>query len=620
MTGKLRAAYWLTPIAFCLALYWLGLRIWFAQDDFAWLNLRNMVFDLRSFLWAMFAPLAQGTIRPFSERGFFMLFSYFFGLRALPYRVFVFLNQFLNIILVMLVTRKLTRSDLAGFLAPLFWLSNIALITPMAWNSSYNEIQCASFLLLSFYLFIRYAETGERRFYRFQWVTFLLGFGALEINVVYPAIAALYAVLFARRYFRSTLPMFGVSVVFAVIDRWVGHQSGNFYYDMNFHPASMLQTLDRYWTIFLGLSQYAALKNWPDRFVFPASLMLTLAILLFTAWKSWNRKFVPLFCIAWFFIVLGPLLPLHNHVTDYYLSIPAMGVAILAAYACALAWRQGWATTALAAALALLYLVPSISIVHAGMLSDFNRADRVRALIQSVAYAKHIHPGKMILLKGVDDELFWAGIYDSPFHIFGWNDVLLTPDSRSLVRGDPHLNPVDDYYLPQSATVAALNSGAAVVYAVEGRQLRNVTRPYQAWIDSQPPPPLASSIDLGLPIFDQQLGEGWYQLEQNFRWSHQHAVVYLPGPAAPGEKLRVHGYATVQEMKPGPLHLALSIAGRAMPVQTIGPGLEFRFEYDLPSDLVGRPKIEVAFNVDRTFQPSKDGRKLGLVFGQFAIR
>ena len=82
MSRVVRVAFWLTPIAFCICLYWLGMRIWFQQDDFAWLNLRNHVTGFRSFLWAMFAPLAQGTIRPWSERGFFMVFSYFFGLRA----------------------------------------------------------------------------------------------------------------------------------------------------------------------------------------------------------------------------------------------------------------------------------------------------------------------------------------------------------------------------------------------------------------------------------------------------------------------------------------------------------------------------------------------------------
>src|ERR1700730_18251942 len=123
MSRAVRVAFWLTPIAFCIYLYWLGMRIWFQQDDFAWLNLRNHVTDFRSFLWAMFAPLAQGTIRRWSERGFFMVFSYFFGLRALPYRIFVFLNQFLNIVLLMLVTRKLTKSQLAAFIAPLLWVS-----------------------------------------------------------------------------------------------------------------------------------------------------------------------------------------------------------------------------------------------------------------------------------------------------------------------------------------------------------------------------------------------------------------------------------------------------------------------------------------------------------------
>ncbi len=239
MTRAARVAWWITPFLFCIALYWLGARIWFEQDDFAWLGLRAHVTDFSSFLKCMFAPLAQGTVRPWSERGFFMLFSWFFGERALPYRLFVFANQFLNIALVMLVARKLTKSDLAAVVAALLWLANIALVTPMAWTSAYNEIQCATFLLLSFYLFIRYTETGERKFYWAQCATFLLGFGALEINVVYPAIAALYAFSFARRYLKSTLPLFAVSAAFAAVDRFVGSKPENFYYDMTFRPGAI---------------------------------------------------------------------------------------------------------------------------------------------------------------------------------------------------------------------------------------------------------------------------------------------------------------------------------------------------------------------------------------------
>jgi len=86
------ALYWTLPVCLCLALFWRGLVIWFVQDDFGWLSLRHLVSDFQSFLWAMFAPLAQGTMRPWSECGFFMFFSSLFGLNPLPFRVFVFLN------------------------------------------------------------------------------------------------------------------------------------------------------------------------------------------------------------------------------------------------------------------------------------------------------------------------------------------------------------------------------------------------------------------------------------------------------------------------------------------------------------------------------------------------
>ncbi len=263
MTRVARGAYWVAPMAFCLALYWLGLKAWFSEDDFAWLNLRNHVIDFHAFLWAMFAPLAQGTIRPLSERGFFMVFTYFFHLHPLPYHIFVFLNQFLNIALLVLIARKLTNSDLAGFLAPVLWLANVAQVTPLAWTSAYNEVQCASFILASFYLFLRYAETGRSSFYWAQWATFLLGFGANEINVVYPALAALYAILFARRYWLSTLPMFGVSAAYALLHRLASAGSGRvFTTTWIFTPAGWPGALWQYWRILLAVPEYVNFQHW----------------------------------------------------------------------------------------------------------------------------------------------------------------------------------------------------------------------------------------------------------------------------------------------------------------------------------------------------------------------
>ncbi|MEZ5353624.1 MAG: hypothetical protein R2762_13380 [Bryobacteraceae bacterium] len=104
----------------CLAVFGKGLDCWFQQDDFAWLGLRDEILDWPSFLRVMFAPKAQGTIRPWSERGFFVLFRTLFDLDALPYRIFVFATQGLNLWLAMAVTRRMTGSLAAGAFAAIF--------------------------------------------------------------------------------------------------------------------------------------------------------------------------------------------------------------------------------------------------------------------------------------------------------------------------------------------------------------------------------------------------------------------------------------------------------------------------------------------------------------------
>ncbi len=95
----------------------------------------------------------------------------------------------------------------------MLWTANTALVTVMSWSSAYNEALCPLFLLGALALFIRYAETGRSRFWWWQLVVFTLGFGALEINVVYPALAAAY-VLFVvpaekrRRLLIGLMPRF----------------------------------------------------------------------------------------------------------------------------------------------------------------------------------------------------------------------------------------------------------------------------------------------------------------------------------------------------------------------------------------------------------------------------
>jgi hypothetical protein len=160
-----RLLWWLLPIVFLFWLYSDGLRAWFLQDDFNWLGLIRRVHERHDLLTVLFAPAAQGTIRPWSDRGFFLLFGALFGLDSLPYRIFAFVTMAANVALIAWMTRRITGSQAAGFLAAILWTANTALVTVMVWSSAYNEALCLLFLLTAMALFMQYAETGRRVFW-----------------------------------------------------------------------------------------------------------------------------------------------------------------------------------------------------------------------------------------------------------------------------------------------------------------------------------------------------------------------------------------------------------------------------------------------------------------------
>src|ERR1700737_1822316 len=191
--------YWLGPVILGLVLYWPGLMCWFQNDDFVWLKLLKIARDEKGFRWALFAPLSQGTVRTLSERIFFMSFSGIFGVNALPYRCWAFLTFALSLIVLGSLCSKLTGSRAAGFWAMTLWTVNSAMGNVLSWTAIYYEILCALFMLTSLWLLVRYVETGRKYFYIAQWITFLVGFTVLELNVVYPALAAAYALCCARR-------------------------------------------------------------------------------------------------------------------------------------------------------------------------------------------------------------------------------------------------------------------------------------------------------------------------------------------------------------------------------------------------------------------------------------
>jgi hypothetical protein len=588
------AASCLIPPLLCFVIYKRGLTAWFQADDFAWLGLRLQVHDGRSLLHALFAPMAQGTIRPWSERAFFLTFESIFGVDALPFRICVFLTQCANLTLLSAITRRLTGSRAAGLCAAILWLVNNAQAWPMVWTSVYNQILCGFFLMSSFWSLLRYIETGQPRYYLWQWILFLLGFGALEINVVYPVLAALYTFLCARNFFRTTLPLFLPSAIFSVVDRMVApiqHTGPYAFHVDGAIPATLLSYCYRV----LVPIQVDQIRGGPDVVL---ACLFGAALVGFTIMRMRQKDWFPLFCIGWFVIVLAPVLPLRDHISTYYLVLPAIGLALLGGYALASAQRV-WKAVGLMLAAVYVLLMVSADRIEVNWWQ--HRSIAIKRMVLGVARAHQLHPTQTILLDNVDEQLFRAGVYHHPFIIFGASAVYLTPGSALS----------EDFELPGGPTVNGLNHNQIVVYRVGGSRLKAITSVYEKTVAQKLSTDPPRRIDLANPLAAYLLGPEWYAPEEGFRWMPHRATLRIGGPRTRSDKLYLEGFGPPNELR-------LNVDGTPLSLKIVDN--PFFCVLSLPDQLVGRKQLEISIEADHTFRTGTDGRDLSAAFRSIEVR
>jgi hypothetical protein len=624
MTRARTVAWWTVPSLVCLLIHWQGFTAWFRADDFAWLSGFNRIHSFHDLLMVLFLPQAQGTIRPFSERAFFIIGYGLFGLDSLPFRIAIFATQFAALALAALVGAKLTGNRAAGFCAALLWAINSATVEPLAWVCVYNEVMCAFFLLLAFYFLLRHIEASievndgnpaarrySKRYKIWEWVAFLLGFGALELNLVYPVIAGAYTLLCARKFFRGTVPMLAVSIGYTIMHTLVAPPAATGVYAMHFRP-SILRTLAVYWTwsvgpVFLPTSRH--IRLW---MLLAGVAVISVALLVFFARLRAGRS-AALFCVAWYLVTLAPMLPLRDHMTEYYPYIPVIGLAWLGGWGLVEAWRRGPGGRVTAIGLAALYA--ALMLPRTVTASEWNHrlSVKTRDLVEGVARAHELHPGEAILLYGADDEQFLNAIQQKPFPLIGMNNVYLAPGSEKHIAESPGWGRVEDYILAPGIAARALDLGELQVYDVSGGVLRNITTDYS---DTLPDSGLPLRISAGDPLTDYLLGPEWYDVDVNHRWMPKRATLRMGGPAEPGKKLYLSGHAPDAL---GAVEVTVTVDGAPLPPQTVRPG-PFDAVFPLPDSVVGKREMLVAVEVSRTFRPPEDPRELGLSFGVFEVR
>jgi len=496
--------YWVFPAIPFLWLYHRGLWCWFFGDDFSLLLLA--AFPEKEFWEAFFQPRAQGTFRPLSERLFFYFFHGWFGFDAFPFRVLVFGTQIINLWLLAALTNRLTRNRLAGLAAASLWGIHHGLSGSMTWTSAYNQVLCAFFLLVSFLLFLRFAESGQKRYYTAQWVTFALGLGSLETMVVYPVLLVAYVLIANRRLWRHAAVMLLGSIVFAWLQLGAAPTASEGVYQTDFGLASLADGFWHYTQRALVADELASL-----------AIAMVVGALAFAAYQAWRGVLLGVFLLGWFAITLGPYLPLPDHRLDYYLVLPSMGIAMLAGWAVSLAFARGDRSrldptppasaadkepqttaegdrsrpvaTILASAPELIAFQIGVALfVGTFVFASAGRADRevsyfqplslaVKQLVSDTSRVRAEYPGKTILLTNVPEMVFYLSVAHDAFRAVGVYDVYLTPDNQINRRAD-YAHPIDKYFLPASETLMAIERRRAVVFDAAGPRLVDITPQY----------------------------------------------------------------------------------------------------------------------------------------------
>jgi hypothetical protein len=612
MTGRetaQRVAYFAAAPLLSLLAFHRAFSTWFLNDDFGWMALRTGMQE-RGLAYLLFHPLAQGTVRILSERIPFLVFPALFPLDPLPYRLLAFTTWIAALTLVALIGTRLAGSQAAGLIAAIFVAVNGNLTRPLAWASSYNEVLCAACVLMAFYARLRGWRIAE-------WIAYLGGLATLEVAVVYPAIAALYAVCFNRNQLRSALWLFIPAAIFGAWHAFFIPYTGGADYQIAI-DGRIASTLFQYLTWLPGSAQIYQFTGEHLHSGPAAAILVGAALLAFALWRSAKRDPLPLFCCAWFLLLLGPLLVLPNHFIEYALTTPMIGLAWLGGAGVAAGWRAGWLWRSAAAMIALIYAIPAFYEADLYTTWWHDRAQRIQAVVEQIESAKRAHPGSVFLIQGIDTDVFNSGFEDNPFALIDAR-VYLTPGSEPAIPAG-----VEDrqrWLISPRGAFALIENGRARVITLTGTTARDTTAIYEAVLRADPSVTRVDFIDAADTTFAPQIGSGWYSADGHLRWMGKTASLKMAGPASASQKLIVTGYAPGPLLTAGPVTLHFSANGMSM-----GDGVvreadhRFSFELPFPATLVGQKEIELTIEASHTIHYQSDGRELGMAFGTFAIR
>jgi hypothetical protein len=479
----------------------------------------------------------------------------------LDYRWYVAFIQVLHFAVTFLVWRLLRRLDfgvLAAAAGAVFFLFHMGLFEAL-WKPMFLfDLWCALFCLLSVLSWLN-------RRWVVSFIFFWLAYKSKEHAAMLPAVLAAYEYWLGERNWKRLAPFFAVSAMFGLQAVFSNKEVGRDY-NLSLAPESLLSTL--------GFYTHKVL-------VFPwLGLALLPAPFLVRDRRMW-------FGLAGCLLLLAPLLALPNRTFGAYLYAPA---ALLAVGFAAAAARLHWGV---AAAFFALWLPANYLVLRQGRKDVIARAHENRAYVERARTLPREMPEmRRFVYDGHPPEMRQWGIGGTLQYFY---------------NAEVEVHSVEEKNLSQM-----FRSGGVALLSWD-----NVSRKLEV-ISRAPGETELSYLTMSRMMPVWQLEEGWYQLENAYRWIKPRASANLFRPAGVvGFELHVNaGPQYMQAVKRARVEIRLDgVSAGAVEFEREGWQ---KARIAVPPGPAGSVRVE--FQVQPEFRPAAtDPRALGIPVAGFGF-
>ncbi len=271
---------------------------------------------------------------------FHKIYYYLWKTDPFWYHLIILIYFILNLILIYFIVLELFHKENLAFLTALFFLIHPVHVEAVAWIGCGTYVLASLFLLLSFYLFIKFIEKKYSIFFILSILFFIFSLLTHHFPVVFPLLLLLYLYCFSKNTFKSYIILLLPYCILTLIDVYlslnVGYEGGRVGY--NYHHTPLIQIFNIFgkylFNIFIPLELSPKYFYPLSNFYSIICILLLIAIAVFIYITKSKDYF---FCWAWFFICLLPfshIIPLAWKMADRYLFFASLGFCLFLALIC----------------------------------------------------------------------------------------------------------------------------------------------------------------------------------------------------------------------------------------------------------------------------------------------